>query len=600
MQPLEFLRQHPPFDRVAAGAMQRLGSTLEINYVPRETKVLQRGGPRSERLYIIRKGAVTLQRDGRVIQTLEEGDCFGFPSLIGRTNPHVDAVAAEDTLLYQVPEETFGELMREAGFAEFFLADLAERLRNSASLQSVPLGGELGTPVGQLPFAPPERIGAAETIGAAARRMRDAGVSSLVVEGDPPGILTDRDLRSRVLAEGRGPATLVSEVATRPMRTIGARSTLFETLLFMLDEHVHHAPIEESGSIVGIITDTDLLRLQARTPLYLLRNVERMSIRHDLPRYSLEVAAMVEALHWGGLDAVQIGPVVSRINETLISRLLTSAEERLGKPPAPYAFVVFGSEGRREQTLLTDQDNALVYADEGKAHHEYFAALAHNVANDLFAAGFPPCPGGFMATHWNRSLSAWGDLFRSWVETPEPRALMEALNFFDFRRAFGGLDLAPLDARLLCGGREQLFLAHLARASLALSPPLGPFRHIRQQDGGVDLKKGGIVPIVGLARLYALEAQSAARGTLARLDAAAEAGTLSRSGAATLSEAFRFLMRIRLTVQLRALKRGDHPDNRAPLDDLSPLERQQLKDVFLAIREIQQATALRYAVQRLA
>jgi CBS domain-containing protein len=288
-----------------------------------------------------------------------------------------------------------------------------------------------------------------------------------------------------------------------------------------------------------------------------------------------------------------------------VSRLLEAAEEQLGRPPAPYAFVVFGSEGRREQTLLTDQDNALVYGDAGDVHAEdahaaYFAALARLVVDHLVAAGFPPCPGGFMATNWRRSLTAWERLFRSWVETPDPKALMEALNFFDFRPVAGELKLEGLDQRLLHGGRERVFLAHLARASIGLTPPIGPFRHIRQQDGGVDLKKGGIVPIVGLARLYALEAQSRARDTLARLDAAAEAGTLSQSGAATLSEAFRFLLRIRLRAQLSALKRGERPDNRAPLDDLSPLERQHLKDVFLAIREMQQATALRYAVDRLA
>lgn len=602
MQPLEFLRKHPPFDRLGPGALERLGGALEIQYVPRDTKVLQRGGARSERLYVIRKGAVRLERDARVVQTLEEGDCFGFPSLIGGFTPHVDAVTTEDTLLYQVPEQTFNDLMREEGFAEFFLSDLAERLRNSATLQSVP-GGELGTPVRQLPLATPVRIRAGDTVGDAAQRMRDAGVSSLIVDGMSgagPGILTDRDLRSRVLAERRGPDTLVTDVATQPVRTISAGATLFETLLFMLDEHVHHAPIEENGHIVGIITDTDLLRLQVKSPLYLLRNVERMSIPGDLPRYAQDVAAMVQALHGGGLDAVQIGPVVSRMNETLIGRLLRAAESELGEAPAPYAFLVFGSEGRREQILLTDQDNALVYADAGESHKEYFTNLARKVVDHLLASGFPSCQGGFMSTNWNQSLSSWGALFRGWVQTPEPRALMEALNFFDFRAVYGKLDLGALEARLLRDGREPMFLAHLARASLRLSPPIGPFRQIRHDEGGVDLKKGGIVPIVGLARLYALEAQSPARNTLDRLQAASDAGTLSKSGAATLSEAFRFLLRIRLRAQLRAIKRGGRPNNRAPLDDLSPLERQQLKDVFLAIRELQHATALRHAVERLA
>jgi CBS domain-containing protein len=392
----------------------------------------------------------------------------------------------------------------------------------------------------------------------------------------------------------------VSDVASRPVKTVDARATLFETLLFMLEQHVHHAPIADGGRIVGVITDTDLLRLQVKSPLYLLRNVERMTIPDDLPRYAQDVAAMVDALHSGGLDAVQIGPVVSTINKALLTRLLKETDADLGGAPAPYAFVVFGSEGRREQTLLTDQDNALVYADEGDAHRAYYETLAQRVVDRLLAAGFPRCPGGFMAITWNRSRTAWEHLFRDWVANPEPRALMEALNFFDFRPVSGDLALDSLEERLLRGGREPMFLAHFARASLALSPPIGPFRHIRQEQGGVDLKKGGIVPIVGLARLYALEAQSSARNTLDRLAAAAAAGTLSTAGAATLSEAFRFLMRIRLRSQLRALKRGQRPDSRASLDDMSPLERQQLKDVFLAVRELQHATAVRHAIGRLA
>lgn len=204
-----------------------------------------------------------------------------------------------------------------------------------------------------------------------------------------------------------------------------------------------------------------------------------------------------------------------------------------------------------------------------------------------------------MATRWRRPLAAWEALFRGWIETPEPRAIMEASNFFDFRRVHGGLDLEPLEAWLRRAGREKLFLAHLAKTALGFSPPLGLFRRIREQEGGVDLKKGGILPIVGLARLYALEAGSDARSTLDRLEAAAAAGTLSRDGASTLGEAFSFLLDLRLKDQLRARAAGEAPGNLARLEALSPLERRHLKDTFLALREIQEAVALRYAVERL-
>ena len=600
MEPLEFIHGLPPFNTLGSEALKQLGAGLDVSYQPKDTRILQRGGPPSRMLYVIRKGTVRLERDGAVIQVLEEGECFGFPSLIGRTAPHVDVVAAEDTLLYQISGELFDRLMEHREFAELFLVDLSERLRRAADMRQFPLGNELGTPVGQLRPAAPVRVPATITAGEAARTMRDKRISSLIVDSDPPGIITDRDLRSRVLAEGRGPDTPILDVATRPVRTISAGATLFQTLVFMLEHHVHHAPLEADGVITGIVTDTDLLRLYLKSPIYLLRDIERASTTEDLARYATELAGMVETMLWGGLNAAQIGPVVSRLNDALVVRLLRLAEEELGPAPVPYAWIVFGSEGRMEQTLLTDQDNALVYADEGADHEAYFEALAGRVVHGLIAASFPPCAGGFMATNWRRTLSSWSQLFRGWIETPEPRALIEALNFFDFRRVHGSLDLEALERLLKRAGREPLFMAQLARASLGLTPPLGAFRSIKAEDEGVDLKKGGLAPIVSLARLYALEAGASARGTLDRLDEAVAAGTLSKHGAQTLAEGFRFLLGLRLREQLRARREGEAVTNSVRLDHLSPVERQHLKDVFVAIREMQNATALRHAVARLA
>lgn len=205
-----------------------------------------------------------------------------------------------------------------------------------------------------------------------------------------------------------------------------------------------------------------------------------------------------------------------------------------------------------------------------------------------------------MATNWRRPLAGWVRLFKGWIATPEPRALVEALNFFDFRPVHGSLSLNALDEVIRQAGREQIFLAHFARASLGLRPPLGAFRQLRAEDGGVDVKKGGLAPIVSLARLYAVEAGSGARSTLDRLTAAEVAGTLSAASAETLGAGFRFLLGLRLREQLRALRAGEVVSNSVRLEHLSALERQHLKAVFLAIREVQRATEMRYAVQRLA
>ncbi len=598
MEPAEFLRTHPPFDRLGSEQLRVVEGALQVAYYPRGSTVLRQGGARSRFLYVVRKGTVRLERESRLLQVLEEGECFGFPSMIGQASPHVDVVASDDTLAYQIPEDVFGQLMNAPAFAEFFLADLSARLRQAASIEPLPLDRDLAVPARQLVQRDPLWVDATDSVQHAARVMRDAGVSSVLVHGAAPGILTDRDLRSRVLAEGKGPGTPVGEVMTAPVQAVAADAPLFETLVFMLEHKVHHVPLEDDGRLVGIITDTDMLRLQVKSPLQVLHGLERLDRPEVLASYGAELIAMVEALAAGGLEAAKIGRIVSRLNDTLTAHLLRLAEHEFGPPPAPYAWIVFGSEGRMEQTLITDQDNALVHRGAPDAER-YFARLADRVVGGLLSAGFPACTGGFMATNWHRPLAEWEQLFAGWIDTPEPEALRDASSFFDFREVHGGLPLDTLAALLRDAGRKKLFLAHLAKTALRFEPPLSPLRQIRDREGGVDVKRGGIMPIVGLARVYALEAGAEARSTLARLEAAAAAGTLSEQGAGTLGEAFRFLMRIRLRAQLDALRRGTAPGNTVQLEDLSPLERRHLKETFLAIREIQEAAALRFATDRL-
>ena len=600
MEPLEFLRRHPPFDRLGERELRRVEDALEISFAPRGEQVLRRGGARSEHLYVVRKGAVRLEREGQQLRALEEGDCFGFPSLIARASPLADAVAVEDTLLYRLPEAVFAALMAASpAFAEFFLLDLAARLRRSLEIEPMGLGSDLAIPARQLVARAPVFVAATATVGDAARLMRSAGTGALLVEGTPAGILTDRDLRTRVLAEGHGPELPVERAMTRPVHTLPAGASLFEVLLFMLEHHVHHAPLEEEGKIIGLIGDTDLLRLHLRSPLHLMHALERLRDPRAAAGYATELAAMVEVLAWSGADAGQIGRIVSRLNDALTASLLRLAEQDLGPPPCAYAWIVLGSEGRMEQTLITDQDNALVWEDDSPAAGAYFERLAERGVDGLLAAAFPPCPGGFMATRWRHPLAAWRRLFQNWVEDPRPQSLLEASNFFDCRRVHGELGIEPLDEVLLRAGREGIFMAQLAKTALGFRPPIGMFRQLRAEHGGVDLKAAGIMPIVGLARLYALAAGSRARPTLERLQAAAAVGTLSPAGAGTLAEAFRFLLRLRLRSQLEALRRGEAPAAAARLQDLSALDRQYLKETFLAIREVQEATALRYGADRL-
>jgi CBS domain-containing protein len=435
----------------------------------------------------------------------------------------------------------------------------------------------------------------------AARAMQHARVGSILVRAEPPGIVTDRDLRGKIVAAALTADTPVQQIMTRPLKTIDSDSMAFSALRLMLDENLHHLPVVEEGQIIGVISASDLLIQEGNNPLYLRAIMSDIEEPAKLARYGQEVTKLVQALVRGGLSALHISQLVSSLNDALVRRLAQLAERFLGPPPTPFAWIVFGSEGRLEQTLLTDQDNAIVYGEQSPAAQSYFTALARHVVENLILVGFPSCAGGFMATRWCKPLQEWQTLFTRWLRLPEPEALLDTAIFFDFRAAAGELSLASLDD-LVAGARdEKLFLVHMARGALSFRPPLGYFNRLRSERGKVDLKTGGIAPIVALARVAALAAGSRERSTLERLAAAkASAAVLSSQDATMLAEIFPFLFQLRVTQQLRSIESGAAVDHSLPLAGLSTRERRHLKESFVAIRRIQDGLRAAWRLDQLA
>jgi CBS domain-containing protein len=583
LDPIGFVRMTPPFDSLPPSEFDAAAKALEIVFFPAGTRLLTRGGKPSEHLYLIRKGAVRLERDSQTLQVLEEGEIFGFTSLIsGKAS--LDVSVEEDLLAYRLPRPQFEALLAHAPFAGHFASGLAERLRNSLERsQVVSFQPDLAVPVSALLRGPAIRVSREATVGEAARIMADESISSVLVDSDPPGIVTDRDFRRRVLAAGKGPQTPVLEVASSPLKTVVAECPVYEAWRILLDAGVHHLPVTRNGAIVGVLSATDLLKTTAAGPLAVMRRVERLGDRSALPGYATKVAEMASVLFNGGLEPTVIGGFVARLNDTLIGRILRWAEADLGPPPTPYAWVVFGSEGRMEQMVLTDQDNALVYGEDSEAARSYFAALAEKAIEDLQSAGFPRCPGGYMATRWRGSLEDWEGRFRRWLDGPTPQALLEASIFFDFRRVHGHLDLEPLRAVVSRARGARTFLSAMAKSALTFRVPSGLGLRLRSESSRFDMKLKGISPIVFLARVYGLEAGARTSNTLDRLGAAVEAGLIARDTRETLSETYRFLLRIRLRAQLQMISEGKPPSNALSLSDLSSMERSRLRDAFRAI-----------------
>lgn len=454
-------------------------------------------------------------------------------------------------------------------------------------------GQELATPVGALVLRAALFVAPQDTVAEAARAMRQAGTSSALVAADPLGILTSGDLRNRVLAEQLPAGTPVAEVMTRPVSTLPEDAPLYRALLLMLDQGFEHVPVTRDGQVTGVITHMDMLRHQARSPMLLLSRIRSLHATPALDRYAEALAETAQALLADGLQPARIARVVAGLNDALSGRLLQLAQDQLGPPPCPFAWLALGSEGRREQILPTDQDSALAYQDDTPEAAGYFGALAKIVVDGLLTAGFAPCDGGFMAVNWCRPLASMARTFRNWVEEPGPQAMVEASVFLDFRRVHGGLSVDPLQQILLDARHKPLFLAGLARSAGSFEPPLGLFGRVRTQDGLLDLKHSALVAIVIMGRIFALEAGSAARGTVARLEAAAAHSVISTRRADELADTFSFLIRLRLREQLRQREAGHTPDNRIRVQDLTGLEQRRLRDGFKTVIQMQRTTTTR-------
>jgi CBS domain-containing protein len=586
-----FLRSIPPFDALPRERFDDAARAVVERHVPAGTWLAHAGGDPMQHLFVIRKGSVRLERHGQTVQVLEEGETFGYTSLItGKAT--LDVVVEEDLVACELPAAVFRRLEEDPSFAAHFAAGLGERLR--ASLEQSPVAAfqpDLSAESGRLVRGPPAWVGAESTVAEAARVMRDQRISSVLVRTEPPGILTDRDLRNRVLAEGRAGDVPVAEVATRPLWTLPAETPVYEAWMALLDGDRHHLPLVRDGEVIGVVTSTDLMRSSAQGPVAAIRAVERLASREGLRGYGTKVAEMVSALLAARIDPLMIAQFVARLNDALLRPVLRWAEADLGPAPAPWAWIALGSEGRMEQTLLSDQDNALAFADEGAGARAWFQAFAERVNDDLEAAGFPRCPGGYMARNWLGTTTEWRERFRAWIHQPTPQGLMEAAIFFDHRRVAGRLDLEPLEEEVL-GARDQpIFLRAMAGEALRFSPPHMLRLRIGRESSVVNLKKQGISPIVFLARCFALEEGTRARSTLDRIAALVRVGRLDPETGGNVSEAFRFLVGLRLHLQLRMVVEGRPVIDEVTLSELTPIERTRLKESFRAVKAWQELAA---------
>jgi CBS domain-containing protein len=479
------------------------------------------------------------------------------------------------------------------------IAQLHQGRRGSAVLR---------TSVRDLVRRAPVTVAPDVSVSAAAQVMTDAGVSSLLVMegGQLAGIVTDRDLRRRVLAAGLDPARPVRDIMTTAPVTVGADALALEVMLEMTGRNLHHLPVlEADGAVLGLVTTTDLIRLERSNPVYLVADLARQHTVEGVVEHARQVPALVSQLVVEDATAGDIGRVTTALLDAAATRLLelatTELEQELGPAPGGFAWVVLGSAAREELGLGGDQDHALVLADGLDPHDPWWARLAERVTDGLEAAGLPRCDGDVMATNprWRMTVGGWRSTFARWSHEPQPDAVLRAAIFYDMRALHGDAslverlraDVVPLAAR------SDLLLSYLAAQAARMRPPLGFFRGFVLEDSGahrdtLDVKRG-ITAVVQVARVHALRAGSSALGTTARLAAARSAGVVSTETARDLGDALELMSYLRLQHQAEKLRLGERPDNHLAPAQLGGLERRHLRDAFAIVRAAQQNLLMR-------
>ncbi|MBY6110038.1 cyclic nucleotide-binding protein [Halomonas litopenaei] len=611
-----------PFDGLSEELLDEVAGQVQVSYFKAGSTILELDAVHQEFCYI-RSGAVEVtRRNGELYNLLGEGDIFGHFSLLRHSRVRFPAKALEDSLIYFIPEAMFHQLCEaDEQFAEFVEVD---RPRLETAVESQRKNNDMMvTRIRKLLTRYPVMVEARATVQEAARQISESQASAVLVLDKPEnnprytfkdseggywqvtGILTDSDFRTKVVAEGLSPDTPVGEVAGRRLIAVQSDESVQEAMLCMLRNNIHHLPVMHRRSPVGIVHLSDIIRYETQSSLYLVSNIFHQPSVECLAKLAPDVqAAFVRMVH-DGADSQMVGKALSTIGRSFTRRLLEMAEEELGPPPVPYCFMALGSMARNEQSIVTDQDNALVLSDDfdPALHDEYFATMAKRVSDGLAACGYTYCKGDVMATNpkWRQPLSVWKGYFTEWIERPSPEGLLHSSIFFDLDTVHGDNPLVEELQDLVAtkASKHKRFLSAMARNALNRTPPLGIFRtFVMEKDGkhnnSINLKRRGTAPMVDLIRIHALACGSRAQNSFDRLDDIDRTQLLAPGVSDKLRYALEFLSMSRIRHQVIDLEHEHEPDNNIEPENVSSEERHNLKDAFQALSNAQKFLKFRY------
>jgi CBS domain-containing protein len=609
----EFLRRYDPFSGLDEEQLVRLAERVEVEFFAAGTTIFPQGNRPQSKVRVVRRGAVALVDRGRMVDVLGEGELFGHPSMLSGQPTGFEARAHEDSLCYALAAKDVVPLLARPSSLRYLTQSLLRRRRPGSADEADVASAE----VAQQPAAALIRRGPVicrpdVPVRDVARLMVAEGVSSVLIRADHGqlGIVTDRDLGARALAEGISADAPVHEVMSTPIVTVGAEVTGADVMIAMLDHDIRHVPVLSSRSeVLGVIVGIDLVAAEARTPFVLRRAIADATDEKELREAARRLRSAVVSLHRARLAPAQISQVISVVADALIRQLIELAIESEGTPPTEFCWMALGSHGRRETVPSSDVDSGMSWREApnparseaervtgAESTARYMHAIAVHVADGIRVVGWQLDPhgltasGGFSAS----SIEGWHRAIQRWVTHPGDEAVLTATSvLLDGRTVRGPDELNPKPA-FLATERRPALLRSMLRLAVAKKPPTGFLRDIVVEAGGehrgtFDIKRGGLLPVVDLARYAGLKAGVSATSTVERLRAGGEAGALEPPHARTLEEAYDLFAALRLEHQVRRLEGGMEPDDHINPQDLNPLTRRYLRDAFREVRAVQRS-----------
>ena len=590
----------------------------EVKFVQRQTKV--------NHLYVISDGSAELyfdQNQEKILRgLLAKGDCFGGISMLANESIAIRSmILVEDTTFYRLPKELFFQLCDEFDlFKEFFTNTLGKKMLDRSYAEIV--SGQVSSPDKTLPFFHQHissiynpsclKCPGTTSIKEAACKMTEDGSGYLLVHDKQKqinGIITDEDLRKRVVAVDFSKNLPVSDIMSTPLISLPEEAHVYEAYLLMIEKDISHLAVSKrDGTISGMLTDRQIITEQSRSPYFLIHEIKRAKSPDQLENIHSHLPGLMHEPIKSGVQPDSVSKLITTITDVILEKIVVFAVEKNGPPPCDFTFMVLGSEGRNEQTLKTDQDNAIIYEDiddpeEAERVQSYFLDLASDICTWLDKAGFTFCEGNNMAQNpdWCQPISVWKRYFHRWIHAANPEDLLNSSIFFDFRWAWGNKRLTDELSDFLFTSLEKWagFFRNMVENALYFKPPLGFFRNIVVQSKGehkdsFDIKRA-MMPIIDFARIYALKHAIHETNTLLRLKEIHAKRLLTRGEYDDIAQSYRYLMNLRFVRQITAItEETGRADNFINPKHLSHIDQKMLKEIFRRIEGIQQKMSIEF------